>query len=72
MIVVVQDKPHGLAGRPSNRKGKGLKAPSSTRSIRLPVVVWDRLEAVASEYGLTVNAYISETLRRDLAIDTQP
>lgn len=63
----VQVKPHGLTGRPSNRKGKGLRAPSSTRSIRLPDVLWEAVEDAATAQGLTVNAYVCELLKGVIA-----
>lgn len=55
-------KPHGLTGRASNRTGKGLKAPTATRSIRLPIWLWERIEESAEANGQSVNAFIADAL----------
>lgn len=63
---------HGLSGRPSNRKGKGFRAPTSTRSIRLPDVLWDLLEVAAEAQGQSVNAYVLEALSSSISDGQRP
>lgn len=72
MIGVAQDKPHGLAGRPSNRKGKGLRPPSVTFSVRFPEWLRDLADAEAEAGGQTLNAFIVEAVQMRVADSPQP
>lgn len=55
---------HGLTGKPGNRKGKGLKPKSRTRSLRLPESLWEALEVKASQEGVSVNKVACVALER--------
>lgn len=72
MTGVVQDKPHGLTGRASNRKGKGLRPPSVTVSVRLPEWLRDLADIEADASGQTLNAFIVDAVQMRVADSSQP
>jgi len=62
--MTMKSKPHGLTGKPSNRLGTGIAPETRTRSLRLPVSLWEAVEAQAAEDGTTVNRIVREALER--------
>lgn len=52
------NKPHSTTDKQSPRK-----PPSKTRSVRLPVALWEQAERVAAERGTNVNAMLAHALR---------
>lgn len=51
-------------GRP--KKGEAAEG-TSTRSVRLPIKVWDELEREAERRGVTLHALLREAVARTLA-----
>jgi hypothetical protein len=60
--IAAETAPHGLTGKPSNTLGKRTAPPSSTRSLRLPVAVWDALQRKAKAEGVTLNKLACDAL----------
>jgi macrodomain Ter protein organizer (MatP/YcbG family) len=56
--------PHGLKGKPGNRKGKITAEESSTKSIRLPVRLWKALKAESDRRGTTLNKLVRYELEK--------
>lgn len=49
-------KPHGLTGRPSNRRGTGTAPPSVTLTLRIPQALREALQRTADDNGQSLNA----------------
>jgi len=70
-VIREQSKPkrNRRSGYSSAKKGQRIAPPSKTVAIRLPVALWERLEAEAGKAGVTRNKLVRRLCEQGLSDD---